>query len=729
MPIIFATNPVNSASSSNAFTVIQTPAGTSPTATSSASTLTLTSTDGSVTITGNSATNTVDFSVSGTSVGGFTTGSVIFAGATGKLAQDNAKFFWDDTNFRLGLSTATPSTDLAFGNNNGTARVIAIENATGSDVGSGLTLRSASGVTASTGTAGGALTASAGSGGVGSGGLGGAGGTITETAGSAGNGTTFTTGSTGASATLSGGSGGGAGGAIALLSGTGAASPGGTGGGGGAISLTGGTGGTGTTGGTGGAASLVGGAAAASAGSAGGAVSVTGAAGTSTGTGGAGGAASLVAGNAGGDNTTNRVGGALTITAGTSKGSSVGGAIAITAGVGGVGTSATGAIGGALTLSAGTGGANTTGGAGADVTIQAGAQGSGGSAGGGKIVFQTAATTSLTTAMTISNAGMVGINVTPTSPLHVNPTWVGSGVKTVALFNASNTDNSFSNASTLLDVQYKGVSQFMVNWDGSITSTVFTVSGNLTTLRNLTVKSTAAAPPNTAWTNLKTAGADPILNLYKSDDTVIFTSTPGGLIGIGPSAGTGAQLEIDSPATGTKVLLLKAIASQTANMLEVQNSSATVLANITNDGYIQYAGQSRVSTQFDATTNTTLANVTGLTVNVSAGKTYQFQAVLYVDAAAVGGSKYAIAGTATATAIIYEILLVDNTSNSNTITSRQTALAGASGQAGTTAGFCRITGLITVNAAGTLTVQFAQNVSNGTSSVLVGSNFVVQQIT
>jgi hypothetical protein len=38
----------------------------------------------------------------------FTQGSVVFAGASGIHSQDNAKFFWDDTNFRLGIGTATP---------------------------------------------------------------------------------------------------------------------------------------------------------------------------------------------------------------------------------------------------------------------------------------------------------------------------------------------------------------------------------------------------------------------------------------------------------------------------------------------------------------------------------------------------------------------------------------------------------------------------------------------
>ena len=42
----------------------------------------------------------------------FTTGSAIFAGASGVYTQNNSKYFWDNTNFRLGLNTATPQTTL-----------------------------------------------------------------------------------------------------------------------------------------------------------------------------------------------------------------------------------------------------------------------------------------------------------------------------------------------------------------------------------------------------------------------------------------------------------------------------------------------------------------------------------------------------------------------------------------------------------------------------------------
>lgn len=42
----------------------------------------------------------------------FTTGSIVFSGASGIYQQNNSKFFWDNTNFRLGVGTATPAYNL-----------------------------------------------------------------------------------------------------------------------------------------------------------------------------------------------------------------------------------------------------------------------------------------------------------------------------------------------------------------------------------------------------------------------------------------------------------------------------------------------------------------------------------------------------------------------------------------------------------------------------------------
>jgi hypothetical protein len=39
----------------------------------------------------------------------FTAGSVVFAGASGVYSQDNANFFWDDANNRLGIGTTSPA--------------------------------------------------------------------------------------------------------------------------------------------------------------------------------------------------------------------------------------------------------------------------------------------------------------------------------------------------------------------------------------------------------------------------------------------------------------------------------------------------------------------------------------------------------------------------------------------------------------------------------------------
>jgi hypothetical protein len=52
-----------------------------------------------------------------------TAGSVLFAGASGVLSQDNASLFWDDANNRLGIGTATPSTTLSIVNSSSNPQI------------------------------------------------------------------------------------------------------------------------------------------------------------------------------------------------------------------------------------------------------------------------------------------------------------------------------------------------------------------------------------------------------------------------------------------------------------------------------------------------------------------------------------------------------------------------------------------------------------------------------
>lgn len=149
---------------------------------------------------------------------------------------------------------------------------------------------------------------------------------------------------------------------------------------------------------------------------------------------------------------------------------------------------------------------------------------------------------------------------------------------------------------------------------------------------------------------------------------------------------------------------------------------------VTVAGWIQWVGQKRVTGDFSKTTDVTLADVTGLSVSLQAGRTYSFTAEILFTCAAAGGVQAAIAGTATATNIIYNGYIVDSGANGIKGNTQATALATAVASATTTGttGIIRIMGTITVNAAGTLTVQFAQNTSNGTASVAKrGSFFMV----
>jgi len=60
--------------------------------------------DGTISLVGSVATLTITTAL--------TTGSVPFIGASGALTQDNSNLFFDDTNNRLGIATASPTTPL-----------------------------------------------------------------------------------------------------------------------------------------------------------------------------------------------------------------------------------------------------------------------------------------------------------------------------------------------------------------------------------------------------------------------------------------------------------------------------------------------------------------------------------------------------------------------------------------------------------------------------------------
>lgn len=146
-------------------------------------------------------------------------------------------------------------------------------------------------------------------------------------------------------------------------------------------------------------------------------------------------------------------------------------------------------------------------------------------------------------------------------------------------------------------------------------------------------------------------------------------------------------------------------------------------------GFLNTGGDSRVTADFSVTSSTTLINITGLTVTVVAGQTYSFLGVLYTTSNVAAGVKAAVAGTATTTSIVYE----GQATASSAISAQTRGAALATTVAAVTAVTAAridISGTITVNAGGTLTLQFAQNVSNAAASIVLrGSWFKVWQET
>lgn len=135
----------------------------------------------------------------------------------------------------------------------------------------------------------------------------------------------------------------------------------------------------------------------------------------------------------------------------------------------------------------------------------------------------------------------------------------------------------------------------------------------------------------------------------------------------------------------------------------------------------------RTTAQFDKT-NSTLADVTGLSVNVTAGKAYAFRARLFTTLNADAGFNTSMGGTATATSFI-EVVSWVNTTDNIARNSKITTLGGAFSDAGYDVVMIEIQGTIVVNAGGTLTVKFAQAVTDaGQSSVLAGSTLTAQEI-
>ena len=74
---------------------------------------------GNIDVTGNAKISGNIFAPINLQLSGFTQGSTLFVGTSGTIAQDNANFFWDDANNRLGIGTVNPGSNLEVSGSSG----------------------------------------------------------------------------------------------------------------------------------------------------------------------------------------------------------------------------------------------------------------------------------------------------------------------------------------------------------------------------------------------------------------------------------------------------------------------------------------------------------------------------------------------------------------------------------------------------------------------------------
>ena len=162
----------------------------------------------------------------------------------------------------------------------------------------------------------------------------------------------------------------------------------------------------------------------------------------------------------------------------------------------------------------------------------------------------------------------------------------------------------------------------------------------------------------------------------------------------------------------------------TINTSTIINStiSSGTLTNVINNGNAQ------CTASLAALSATTLANITGLSVTVTAGGVYNFRAMLVGTASAAGGIKAAMSGTA----IMSSANITGFNYDQQTLNAVQNTTTWGSTVAYATTTYSNITieGGFTCQTAGTVTVQAAQSVSTSASAttVLPGSNLTVGRV-
>ena len=125
-----------------------------------------------------------------------------------------------------------------------------------------------------------------------------------------------------------------------------------------------------------------------------------------------------------------------------------------------------------------------------------------------------------------------------------------------------------------------------------------------------------------------------------------------------------------------------------------------------------------------STTSTALSAVSGLSVSTVSSATYVFEAYLQGTANAAAGLKVGMGqGTATVSSFASDSWMYNGT----TVSGQTQSASYAGPQIASTAAFttATITGTVVTNAAGTFTIQAAQNAANATSTTILKNSYLL----
>ena len=299
---------------------------------------------------------------------------------------------------------------------------------------------------------------------------------------------------------------------------------------------------------------------------------------------------------------------------------------------------------------------------------------------------------------------------------------------------------------------------------GSLTATAAGTQGGIVYFPTAaTMASSGAFTANAPIIGGATAGSAPVSGTRSSTNSTTFVTTTGaqtsghcvsidangnhidsGVTGCGGSGGTpgGATGTVQFNSGGSFGGLTNVTGSlPSGNLTNARLSSTGVLswdngsgsadlgvrrvaANVASfsdggtntNGWHQWVGETRNSSEFSKTNDTTLADVPGLSVTVTSGRIYHFEFDGQINGTSSGGGQIFFAGTA-------------NISTSGTRYTGYciagTVVAGFAVNTGINFAptvnnnlYCSIRGTFAPTSTGTITVQFAQNTLSPTSSIL-----------